>query len=490
YNYKGEIQTTTTSSMFLNCAAIKTLDLTSFDTRYVTYMRSMFEGCSALISVNVTSFNTSKVTNMSAMFLNCKALKEIDLSSFTLESMSGRMCFSSGSIWERDGKGMFSNCSSLEKIYTSSTWYASKFTEDDAYDNVMFDGCTKLLALNTTTAFEDRYKEEIYFARIGTFTFEGVSVKGYLNYKDKLLLQDVTSYTTLPESVTNITFDTTANKSSIVNDNTYTKKTLTHASASTQVYLYLSADKTTAYYLSTGSAIYLPIDCRYMFANRTNLTKITFGSINTTATTNMSYMFYNCPNLTEIVGLNKFNTAKVTTFQYMFAYCKNITTLNVSSFNTANVTNMSLMFYNCRKLQTITGLNKFNTSKVTTMYTMFGVCNALTSVDLSSFNTAAVTNFSQMFHSCYALTTLDLSTFNTSAATTTVRMFYNCNKLTTIYVGTSWNISGLTSDNSVNMFYQCAKLVGGNGTAFDSTKVDKTYAVIDKSAQKGYLTSK
>lgn len=42
--------------------------------------------------------------------------------------------------------------------------------------------------------------------------------------------------------------------------------------------------------------------------------------------------------------------------------------------------------------------------------------------------------------------------------------------------------------NSTNMFYGCTKLVGENGTIYDSSHVDKEYARIDKTGEPGYFT--
>ena len=73
-------------------------------------------------------------------------------------------------------------------------------------------------------------------------------------------------------------------------------------------------------------------------------------------------------------------------------------------------------------------------------------------------------------------------------------MFQNCSSLTTIYVSefnsetnTGWTTSAVT--NSGNMFSNCTKIVGGNGTTYNSSYVDKTYAVIDKTGTPGYLTN-
>jgi len=65
-------------------------------------------------------------------------------------------------------------------------------------------------------------------------------------------------------------------------------------------------------------------------------------------------------------------------------------------------------------------------------------------------------------------------------------MFYSCSKLKTIYAGDKWSTAKVT--NSAKMFYGCKKLVGGNGTIFSSSYIDKTYARIDKSGKKGYFT--
>ena len=74
-------------------------------------------------------------------------------------------------------------------------------------------------------------------------------------------------------------------------------------------------------------------------------------------------------------------------------------------------------------------------------------------------------------------------------------MCYNCNKLVTIYVteydsttGKGWSTEKVTS--STSMFNNCSKLVGGNGTVYDSSNTDATYARIDTAENPGYLTKK
>ena len=161
--------------------------------------------------------------------------------------------------------------------------------------------------------------------------------------------------------------------------------------------------------------------------------KVVFKDFDTSAVTNMSYMFRLCSNLTTL-DVSNFNTSAVTNMSYMFSNCRNLSTLDVSSFNTSAVTNMSYMFDACSNLTTL-DVSNFNTSAVTNMSYMFPNCSNLSTLDLSSFNTSAVTNMSSMFNGCSNLTTLDLSNFNTSSVTNMSYMFYRCSSLTSI-IGT------------------------------------------------------
>ncbi len=63
-----------------------------------------------------------------------------------------------------------------------------------------------------------------------------------------------------------------------------------------------------------------------------------------------------------------------------------------------------------------------------------------------------------------------------------------CSKLTTIYVGDSWSTSNVTSSSM--MFVNCTRLVGGNGTVYNSSYTNATYARIDTASTPGYLTRK
>ena len=128
-----------------------------------------------------------------------------------------------------------------------------------------------------------------------------------------------------------------------------------------------------------------------------------------------------------------------------------------------------------------------NNKPVASMSYMFAY-SAATTLDLSSFDTKNVTNMSDMF-SGSAATTLDLSSFNTSKVTDMSGMFYYNTNLKTIYASDNFNTNAVTSSDG--MFYNTINLVGGAGTTYNSSYVDKTYARIDGgTSSPGYFTSK
>ena len=86
-------------------------------------------------------------------------------------------------------------------------------------------------------------------------------------------------------------------------------------------------------------------------------------------------------------------------------------------------------------------------------------------------------------------TTLDLSSFDTSNVTDMSWMFSDCSNLKTIYASNKFNTNAVSSSN--NMFTGTTNLVGGAGTTYNSSYVNKTYARIDGGASlPGYFTLK
>ena len=120
------------SNMFYNCKAIKSIDLSSFNTKNITNMSNMFYNCENLIFINFSNFNTENVINMKNMFKQCYSLTTITLNMFVtnkVNNMHGMFhsCdklinldlsnFDTQNV--TDMSNMFAYCNSLEKINLS-----------------------------------------------------------------------------------------------------------------------------------------------------------------------------------------------------------------------------------------------------------------------------------------------------------------------------------------------------------------------------------
>ena len=103
-------------------------------------------------------------------------------------------------------------------------------------------------------------------------------------------------------------------------------------------------------------------------------------------------------------------------------------------------------------------------------------------------NDKPVVSMAYMFLNSQAII-LDVSNFDTSKVTAMRVMFSNCKNLKTIYVSSKFNTSSVS--NSSDMFKNCTSLVGGQGTVYNSSKINKTYARIDGgTSSPGYFTGK
>ena len=216
-----------------------------------------------------------------------------------------------------------------------------------------------------------------------------------------------------------------------------------------------------------------------MFAD-TSLTSLNVSNFNTSKVTDMSCMFVG--GKFTILDLSNFDTSNVDNMGGMFIDSQ-VKTLDLSNFDTSNVTEMWRMFDGAQATKIV--LSSFNTSNVTNMYQMFSKSH-VNNLDLSNFNTSKVTDMNRMFWSTYA-TTIDVSSFDTSKVTDMNSMFYGGDNLKTIYASSKF-LTTAVSDSEV-MFEGSTSLVGGAGTKYNSSHVDKAYAHIDGgTSSPGYFT--
>ena len=220
-------------------------------------------------------------------------------------------------------------------------------------------------------------------------------------------------------------------------------------------------------------------DMSYMFSS-SKATSLNLNGIDTSNVTNMHAMFMSAYATT--IDISSFDTSNVTDMGSMFSTSR-ATEIILGKINTTNVTDMSGMFSN--SYATTLDVSNLNTSKVIDMNRMF-FSISLTTLDLSNFDTSNVTNMEDMFSSCDAVT-IDVSSFDTSKVTNMSSMFFYLKKLKTIYVSNKFVTTAVT--DSTSMFERSTNLVGGAGTTYNSSYIDKTYAHIDGgTSNPGYFT--
>ncbi len=297
------------NSMFRDCSALTSLDVSGFDTSKVTDMISMFNNCKALTSLNVSGFNTSNVTNMDSMFYYCKTLTSLDVSGFNTSNVTNM-------------KNMFNNCSALTSLDLSS-FSMSKVTSSLGMLN--FGSSNRIETLKTPynnssaiaiTTGSTLYNEDTG-AVVTTVPANTTKSLTYTNvppfktfpttWKTEIASSTYMTSTVTVSSIQNIVFPTTLNGA-------YTK--IGTLSTGIDVYKSVYNSGYIAFYF--GKKIYMPANCTQLFYGL-NVEKMSFESVGTTKTTNMSQMFANCTSM-KILDLSTFNMANVSTVTNMLNF--------------------------------------------------------------------------------------------------------------------------------------------------------------------------
>lgn len=134
---------------------------------------------------------------------------------------------------------------------------------------------------------------------------------------------------------------------------------------------------------ATNLSFYHVEDMSHMFYNCYNITDINFEGFEAPNVKYANSMFGGCERLTNIKGLNYLfrNTSKLKSTNYMFYFCP-LETIDLSNIDTSNVENMAGMFSICRNLTTIRGILDM---KSCTEYTdMFDSCISLSGVKIKN----------------------------------------------------------------------------------------------------------
>ena len=536
------------SYMFGYCALLEELDLSSFNTSNVTKMGYMFTDCSKLKTIYATdTFDVTNVTDTmgevddGTMFNNCMEL----VGGMGTKYYLGNYEYNVGdkSYAHVDGRhgqpGYFTDKNYEASIYynvdvqgadTVLHFYATPADGRTQIANGMLDG--EYTGLNglaceevTKVIFEEMISPidmKMAFANFEKLTsFENLN---NLDMDSVMFVNGAFSNLSAYSGELNLTGLNTSNVrdmaymfansdklTGIIFGEGFDTSKVENFSATFQGCTGLTSLDLSAWDMESAK------DMQYMFYQCSGLTSLNLDNVNTVNVTSMYNTFAGCEELTSL-SLQNFKTDSVTTMESMFQDCKKLEEINVSGFDTTNVTDFSYMFLDCYKLTSV-DVSGFNTANAEYMFAMFQNCNELTAIDVSGFETSKVKSFSMMFFGCEKLESLDLTNFNTANAKGMAQMFFNCvglteldlrsfdtsnveefyqmfaadseMALTKIYASDAFVTTNIVDGYGYGMFTNCNNLIGGNGTPYNASNDDFTYAWIDgKDGQLGYFTNK
>ena len=502
----------------------------NFDTSSVTDMTSMFSGTGTYTyELDLgQKFDTSNVMDMTEMFYQNPATTIYATDDFVTTSTNGH------------GQGMFLGCTHL--VGGAGTVYDANHAEEDyahidgGVSNPGYFTLKKEAMFKTGKEVNARMKQFInssatYNTSDTTITrvlrFTGTPNSSNLIEANKVSVSDsqYPIYMWYDSSTTTIYWYTEANQVYLNPDSSYFFRSLRQLNSlamddyrTTRVtdmsYMFAAAGMdNTGFTLRLGNTFdtsnVTNMDSMFRWAGEdsTVFTLSLNGFFDTSKVTNMNAMFTYMGEKSTAFTLylgEKFDTSNVTDMNSMFIQVggRNTSfTLDLGDkFDTSKVVDMESMFYQAGYSSTVFTIDlgdKFDTSSVTNMELMFyeaGPNSTVFTIDLGDkFDTSNVTNMWQMF--AYAgpvsteFTELDLGAqFNTAKVTNMFEMFRGI-PVTTIYAPTTF-VTTLVN-GSTYMFQDCTNLVGGAGTLYSSSHLDKDYAHIDGGpSNPGYFTGR
>lgn len=399
---------TNMNHMFNGCENLTSLDVSNFNTNNVKDMASMFAYCCNLTSLDVSDFNTSQVNNMGYMFFNCHNLTSLDLSDFDMNNVKYASymfsnCYNLVSInkaFLQAGTlvGMFQNCRNLTGSLEISA-------NNLSYLNNAFSWCNNLTSIkfitnNDTEIIEGSYEAFYLCTNLTSIDFGAVD-----------LVFNKPSYTFY--SCSNLK-KIVANSISVYNSTTFLRgagncwdevpnfSTVYSATGSArEVFPDTFSLNIETINVFNGSSLF---SGRY-------LQSINIGSL---ITRNNSSNIFSCGNLTTInfgVGDNT-NVFFSGNGDKMFTNCYHLTTVNFGNnyANGAFLTN-NWGFYNCVNLTTIIGgvkdlsVSHVNLPKSLTEESVMNIVEGLANVSVNEVHIIHYGNRSEMSQENLAIAT-------------------------------------------------------------------------------------
>ena len=392
------------SFMFYSCSQLNTAPTFS-STAAVTTMQSMFRDCANFNKA--LSLNTAAVTNMYQMFSAATAFNQ-DISGWNTISVTNmELMFNGATAFNQNlGSWNVANVTAFANFMSTKTPATFSAANLDAIYNGW---STQLVKPNINISFGTaKFTASATAARAAliaapnnwTITDGGQESAAFTS----TWLVTAGEVITLPYEAAG-TYSGTIDwgDGTATSVNSYANRTHTYATAGT--YTISITGVTTGFsFNNTGSKANIRTITNWgslrlgnttgYFYGCTNLTLTTVaGTLDLTGTTNLTLMFGNCYALTTVNGINSWNTSAVTNMTYLFFSAFQFNS-NIGSWNTASVTNMYAMFFGATSFNQ--NISSWNVGLVQNMSQMFfGL--SLFNANIGSWNVGSVTNMSQMF---------------------------------------------------------------------------------------------
>lgn len=535
-DYLNTSEVTTMEEMFYQCENVKEIDIRNFDMRKVKDMEWMFAYCTRVKSILMpTSYIVENVRYMRETFAGCQLLEEIDLHAFDTKKVTNMYY-------------LFWYDQSLKTIYCEEDWSQRDVLNDEETSRNMFYKCTSLVG-SAGTAYDENFVGKAYARPDG-----GTEAPGYFTpfpgelygvysstgdtltlYFDKQRVERGGIFWTL-----NIYDELNSNVRLLILDESVKEARPTDCSwwfsDFTQLRRIEHLD-----YLNTSEVT----DMSGMFADCDYLTYLDVRSFDFSKVI-YSYWMFSCYNLQFILCNDDWSKSEtIQNHYYMFGGCSELAGDHGTRYDMNNEDisyahpdggeenpgyfskEVPVVFYAVfsedketvtfyydnqvfeRNGQIMMTNNKgyvwdkdrlhvqkavfdesMKAARLTTLEGLFSGFEHLKTIEhLNYLNTSEVKNMRYMFWKCNELPSVDLRNFDISKVTNMNGMFAWCVSLKKIYCYEDWSKSAVL-ENSESMFANCGALVGGNGTAYDWTMVDVTYARPDGGTeQPGYFTA-
>ena len=493
-------------NMFAGCWKLRTINASLFNTSKVTDMASMFKDCRALYALDIANFNNTALTTMDSMVSSCNNLAYIKCNNASIvngmvSQLVTKTAEKPGYIIRKNHTVDIDNEGLNAKNWIVAKYLVADYTFDktvnnnaiplfdstfnstygivDAQDPESVNYIRRFIVSNhlpTTMRFgsdnnsDTRTRSLIYIHNLdcsnlnsGHYMFAFCSIKAiYCRFNignsfsstcfmfgscPNLYEIDVTGLVKNTVTIIDHMFDGSGGLTRIIGLNTWDTSNVT--------------------------------DMRALFEDCIKLTKLDVSSFNTSKVTDMKGMFAgydgNIMSLDEIKGLENFDTRQVKDMSYMFYNCANLTEINVSSFDTSNVELIEAMFRNCSVVKTL-DVGHFNLSKVTSIWSMFENCKKIVSLDTSKWDLSNVTNAGKVFMDCYSLRNIDVINWDLGKVTDIRHMFGSCQVLSDINVS-RWNTSNINIMQC--LFHNCFKLTTIDVSNWDTRNVTNMHGLFD-----------